>query len=204
MRKRPLSGSYEGDAEKQVSLQNKKEDDEELESNTDDYYKGFLNKQDRDSNTRTPFACELDNLLSNVSLSSAGDFACAGRTSFSLPGLDIEGIGKIGLPLSEEIANKIKAIASKAPFGRGLQTLYNPAVRDTWQLSPSQVKITNPLWDQHMQSLISSIKDKLGCEGKLIHAELYKLLLYEKGQHFLPHRDMHSNVSLKVATGRQF
>ena len=37
--------------------------------------------------------------------------------------------------------------------------------------------------------LVSRSKSDLGCEDSQVEAEIYKLLLYEKGQHFLAHKD---------------
>ncbi len=58
----------------------------------------------------------------------------------------------VSLPLMAAQAEQIKARCTRAPFGRGEQTLYDPAVRDTWQLSPDQIIIENPafqssVWD---------------------------------------------------------
>lgn len=60
------------------------------------------------------------------------------------PGLKVDGVGLLGFPLPPEQDAAIKAQARRAPFGRGTQTVLDPAVRQTWQLEPTQFALTNP------------------------------------------------------------
>ena len=59
----------------------------------------------------------------NASLSeikTAGSFFTAGSCSeLPLPGLSIEGIGPIGLPLTENTARTIVDVCHQAPYGKG-------------------------------------------------------------------------------------
>ena len=55
------------------------------------------------------------------------------------PGLHIEKLGTIGLPLGTRDANAIISICEQAPFGQGERTVVDTEVRDTWQLDGSQV-----------------------------------------------------------------
>ena len=46
------------------------------------------------------------------------------------------------------------------------------------------------VWEKHVQSLTDRVKADLGVpDGQPVKAELYKLLLYQAGDHFAPHRD---------------
>ena len=61
--------------------------------------------------------------------------------------------------------------------------------RKCWVLQPDQYTLENPIFHSTFESLVTQVQDELGCGNKNIKAEPYKLLLYEKGGHFKPHRD---------------
>ncbi|KAJ3374054.1 hypothetical protein GGF31_008270 [Allomyces arbusculus] len=106
------------------------------------------------------------------------------------PGLVIDGIGPIALPVVDAAqADKIKGVATEAPFGRDMDTLVDPAVRKSWQIEPSKVHLTHPHWTKGIEMLKTEIAAKLGCEGMQFDMPLYKFLLYEPGGHFVKHRD---------------
>ena len=113
----------------------------------------------------------------------------------SQPGIQIQinGVGLswlLPLPLTEPSAQVLKKASHKAPHGRGEKTVYDDGVRNTWELNADQFTISNPDWNgKFMPGVISSIQKDLGLEGVEVHAELYKLLLYEPGSHFKPHKD---------------
>ena len=58
-----------------------------------------------------------------------GTFATDGVLVSSLPGLTIEGVGPICLPLCSDQAKKIINVARQAPFGLGEKTLVDENVR---------------------------------------------------------------------------
>jgi hypothetical protein len=60
------------------------------------------------------------------------------------PGLEITGVGTVGLPLTDLQAKEIIKVSSLAPFGRKDQTILDTTVRNTWQINPDQVQIKNP------------------------------------------------------------
>ncbi|CAD6969139.1 unnamed protein product [Tilletia controversa] len=122
-----------------------------------------------------------------------GDFSSGGpATDFlpAAPGLEIEGVGPVALPLHDaQMAEKIVSVCEKAPFGRGFDTVVDTAVRNSWQLHPSKVKITNPAWQSGLTAAAKVIADKFGVEGTPITLRPYKFLFYKEGGHFAKHRD---------------
>jgi hypothetical protein len=124
-----------------------------------------------------------------ASIEGTGAFAATGETSYQNPGLQIEGLGEIGLPLFAEQAQALIALAHKAPFGKGALTITDTTVRSAWEIDAAQLRFNNPEWPAHLQQLLKSVADGLGIDPKRINANLYKLLIYEAGDFFLPHID---------------
>ena len=120
----------------------------------------------------------------------AGEFACSGLLpELGYPGLHIQDVGHVSLPVQAEQAQKIIEVAKKAPYGLGSQTLIDETVRKTWQLEPGQILIKNDNFLAGVKNVVATVKKQLGCDNKAVQANLYKLLMYEAGGHFKPHRD---------------
>ena len=64
-----------------------------------------------------------------------GDFFTAGTTELLTPSLQVDGVGPVALPLLPVQAASLIAVAEAAPYGRGEETLVDPAVRRTWQIA---------------------------------------------------------------------
>jgi hypothetical protein len=62
-------------------------------------------------------------------------------------------------------------------------------VRKVWQISAGHVKIGGKSWNANFENILSKVKTGLGCDDAIVTAELYKLLVYDRGGFFLPHRD---------------
>ena len=99
------------------------------------------------------------------------------------PGLEVSGIGRVGLPLSERDALALAQNCSQGPFGKGERILTDTSVRKRWELDPTQFSLRNPSWNQFIAFLRSIVRDQLGlkCNFEDVSAQLYKLLLYEEG-----------------------
>ncbi|TFK58963.1 hypothetical protein BDN72DRAFT_966195 [Pluteus cervinus] len=122
-----------------------------------------------------------------------GTFAVADRfPQAPNPVLTIEGIGAIGLPLSEREAKAIIGASAQAPYGHGEETVVNTEVRNTWEIEPTKILFQNPAWKAFIQhTVVPHVWSSLGVAKACTppRCELYKLLLYETGSHFLPHQD---------------
>jgi hypothetical protein len=142
-------------------------------------------------NEEIQVASEIESIFESVD--RPGDFSVGGMLTnreFSLPGIKIKSSEDfIALPLNKNEANQIISVASKSPFGRGEETVLDDNIRKSWQLDPSQFDITNPNWNTALSELLETIKQGLGIVPQTISCTLYKLLLYEEGGHFKPHKD---------------
>ena len=133
---------------------------------------------------------EIIDILQEID--SPGTFAVGGSCDGKLimPGLVVDGIGPIGLPLSKTQAKELANRCEQAPFGRGAQTIVDTSIRNTFQLAPDSFQITNPAWKNDLATITKSVCQDLGVQYNLkVEAQLYKLLLYEEGSFFAPHRD---------------
>jgi hypothetical protein len=129
---------------------------------------------------------ELATLLGRVR--RPGDFYATGTIDIHPPRLEVDGVGPIALPLLPVQAEQIIAVAERAPYGRGTETLLDTDVRRTWQVGAERVRISGRLWDHDLAVMVERAADGLGVVGQ-IEAELYKLLVYDTGSFFVRHRD---------------
>jgi predicted 2-oxoglutarate/Fe(II)-dependent dioxygenase YbiX len=134
-----------------------------------------------------PGICEdLAELLSTVQ--RPGDFYAFGRLELLAPRLTVEGVGQIALPLLAVQAEQLIAIAKRAPYGRGTATIVDTSVRRTWQIEPDQVRLGGKHWQATLDRIVALAAEGLGVSDP-VSAELYKLLIYDKGSFFVSHRD---------------
>lgn len=129
---------------------------------------------------------QLEALLQELGESAA--FVTHGTLPPVLPGLEVEGAGSIGLPVSAEDARRLIMAADQAPYGRGTETIVDTDVRRVWQLEPSGFSLRNPGWQTHVDEIVQAVAQRFAITGD-VRSELYKLLVYEAGSFFAPHRD---------------
>jgi predicted 2-oxoglutarate/Fe(II)-dependent dioxygenase YbiX len=123
-----------------------------------------------------------------ATVSRPGTFFVTGSEQMLAPGLEVKGIGPIGLPLPALQAQQLIAVAERAPYGRGEQTVTDIAVRRTWQIGADRVRIRGRHWPAVLQAIVTRVAEGLGLDEP-IDAELYKMLIYDQGSFFVPHRD---------------
>ncbi len=117
-----------------------------------------------------------------------GDFWASGTCALPAPGLEVAGVGPVALPLLPVQAEQLMALAEPAPFGRGADTVFDPAVRQTWQVEPGKVTFRGQTWSGTLKHIVRRAADGLGVSGA-VTARLHKLLLYGQGSFFREHRD---------------
>jgi hypothetical protein len=82
-------------------------------------------------------------------------------------------------------------------FGHRDQTILDPAVRDTWEIPPSLVRLGGPVWAGARDTALTDLADELGLPaGTRLEAELHALLVYGPGQFFIPHQDTEKNDAM--------
>lgn len=104
--------------------------------------------------------------------------------------LEVSGVGPVRLPVRAPLAKKLIAVARPAMFGRGEQTLTDTGVRDTWELTPDQFTLGGPGWTALLDGALEHFRDELRLPRRArLSAEPHSMLVYGKGQFFLPHQD---------------
>lgn len=137
---------------------------------------------------------ELETALTD--LPRPGNFYASGTREIPMPKVEIDGVGIISFPMSEDQIEKIIQQATRAPYGKGKETIVDTTVRKTWQLPPEQVHISGKSWPSSFEAILADVKRQLGCQDISVEAELYKLLIYDRGSFFLPHRDSEKTAGM--------
>ncbi len=115
-------------------------------------------------------------------------FCVSGGLPVVDPGLDVEGMGSVKIPLKRGVAKQLIASCRVAPYGKGTQTLVNTKVRNTFELDPKEFHLGDE-WNAATADVTQTVAKQLGLPADQLEGRLYKLLVYEKGGFFLPHRD---------------
>lgn len=125
-----------------------------------------------------------------AAIAAPGSFAYRGTTNPDDLRLEVKGVGPVEWPISIETARALRGVARRAGFGWRDQTLVDESVRNTWEIAKTRVKIDKRKWNRTLIPQLQQIKKRLGLptDGKLA-ARLYKMLLYQPGQFFVPHQD---------------
>jgi hypothetical protein len=118
-----------------------------------------------------------------------GSFCASGSGPAPLPGLEVAGLGPVGLPLTTAQVPDLKNHCRQAPYGKGEETIVDTRVRRVWQLEPDKFALTNSDWQRYLSTTVEAVQRELGLEQQKLESHLYNLLLYEPGSFFLPHRD---------------
>ena len=118
-----------------------------------------------------------------------GDYFVAGRLQVAMPRMSVDRVGTVAFPILGDQASSLAAAAERAPYGRGPDTVLDPSVRDCWQIDAKHVHLSGTRWKKTIRSILESVEDGLGCQRNALSAQLYKLLVYERGGFFSQHRD---------------
>ena len=140
---------------------------------------------------------DLSALISSVN--RPGEYCVQGRMSVPIPRIEVEGVGVLSVPVPPAQASALVACAESAPYGRGQETIVDRSVRNCWQVARDAVRLGGRAWPETLASIVAQAAVGLGYPEDAVSAELYKLLVYEPGGFFVPHRDT-EKIDNMVAT----
>lgn len=124
-----------------------------------------------------------------TNIKGSGSFVSYSHAAFVFPGLEVENVGELSYPINEPQAKALINQAQKAPFGKGSQTIYDNSVRSAWEIDADKLKFSGNRWTAFLNDVLDTVKTDLGIENDHVAAHLYKMLIYEKGDFFLSHKD---------------
>src|SRR6185437_14854256 len=84
---------------------------------------------------------KLDEALGRID--RPGTFCASGRVPAVLPGLEVDGLGPVGLPLTAGAAKDLIKLSHQAPYGKGEQTLVDTNVRRVRRIEPDRFALKN-------------------------------------------------------------
>ncbi|KAL2211650.1 hypothetical protein CC79DRAFT_1363949 [Sarocladium strictum] len=132
------------------------------------------------------FKRDVHNALEGMEF--VGDFATFDQyQSQRIRSIKVKDVGDVSLPLKETQARQMIEKARLAPFGKGTETIVDTSVRNTWELNPDQFELGSE-FSSILDLVRAKVRVDLGIRTN-IRAELYKMLIYEKGALFKPHKD---------------
>src|SRR5437879_5861628 len=86
----------------------------------------------------------LEKLLSRVT--RTGDFCVGGRLEMPMPKVEVEGFGVLSFPVPSAQIDLLVKKATRAPYGRGAETILDESVRKVWQLPAEKVRLSGKSW----------------------------------------------------------
>ncbi|MGX1806841.1 2OG-Fe(II) oxygenase [Nocardia sp. NPDC055321] len=121
---------------------------------------------------------------------TAGSFAARHSGSAEDLVIEVEGMGRLGMPVPAEQARRLCEIARPARYGLREQTLLDASVRHTWEIPRERITVDEARWHGTLGPVLDRVRAELGlapeCE---LSAELHSMLVYEAGQFFQRHQD---------------
>lgn len=109
-----------------------------------------------------------------------GKYCHAATTaSAANPGLNVKGIGILGLPLSERDARLVQSVISAS-------TNVEHPVGNVWELDAREVECSNPAWATYLEEIVlKDIWKKLAPHCSRPRLELQSLLLWEASSEYV-------------------
>ena len=141
----------------------------------------------------------LANVFETIDCLKSPGSTCTGGFAAKLPampGLVVDRVGEVPLPVDEETVTKIITAASQAPHERGMETEIDSSMRSTVQIDAGMVALTNPAWHCALEELTKRVCLDLGVNSQFVRAQLDKLLLHEQGGCFKKRRDTEKTKGL--------
>ncbi len=123
------------------------------------------------------------------SIDRPGEYCTHGRFLAPMPRIRIGAGDTLSFPVPAAQVKTMIGVATPAPYGRGPETIVDRAVRDCWQIEPGQIDLGGQAWSETFGNVLERVTEGLGCPPDAISASLYKVLVYEVGGFFAPHRD---------------
>ncbi|KAM9986127.1 hypothetical protein ACTFIZ_004406 [Dictyostelium cf. discoideum] len=130
-------------------------------------------------------------MISDLKIESFGSYYSSGSiVSEFIRNIEVKKGPKLQFPVTNESIEKIIEKCEEAPFGKGEQTIVDTNVKKVWQMDPKLLKTPTVINKLVTEYILPKVCTDLGLTKKdKVKANLYKLLVYNKGSFFLSHKD---------------
>ncbi|KZT35936.1 hypothetical protein SISSUDRAFT_1121294 [Sistotremastrum suecicum HHB10207 ss-3] len=160
-------------------------DDSEYEDDEDQYEKILNPSEDIETDLMAAFDMDVSQYKGNLAFSHT--FSAA-----PLPGLTVAGLGELAFPLSPRSAQDLVNTCQWFASGKDAQTtsVAEHMARDTWELTPDEVWLQNPSWDEWFKSsVLPVVSQNLGVRS--FTSWTFKRLVCGK---YIPHSSSQSQT----------
>ncbi len=104
--------------------------------------------------------------------------------------IEVDGLGKVPLPIDPLVARTLCESAELALHGYRDETRLDTRVRNTWEIPARRIRMDVATWQPVLDDALQRIHKDLGLpDSSLLQADLHNLLVYEPGQFFARHQD---------------
>ena len=167
------------------------EDDEKME---EDHEQAVDKKTDEETTTTS-----LNDVYQALDSLDSEGCACTGGLASelpSMPGLVVEGVGKVKLPIDPEIASRLQSVSSGMCYQEvgdilvPVEATVEATDADMTQIDAERVTVTNPVWSAGLKALTKRVCTALGVDPDLVRMELSNLLLNQESDCSKKHRDL--------------
>jgi hypothetical protein len=115
-------------------------------------------------------------------------------TSQSLPSntltLEVKDYGKVKLPVLPKAAKNLIEHAKPAKYGFKDKTLYDPEVRNVWEIQADAIKVCSEKWKETLTAVLKKMAFDLNIpKGSTLEPYLHNMVIYGPGQFFAAHQD---------------
>lgn len=102
------------------------------------------------------------------------------------------GLDELRLPVTRNALRSLirTNYVQKSPLENTTEAnVINEDVRKSWELQPNQILQKNKRWAHEVNKIKPHIKEDLGLQKDKIRFTLHKILIYDTGSHYAPHKN---------------
>ena len=137
---------------------------------------------------------DIERLLQSVD--RPGDYCVHSKLVSPMPRLEVKRVGTVAFPVQPAQVRALIEVAERAPYGKGPSTVLDTSVRNCWQIDSAAIRLGGQGWTVAFTTIMEQVSGGLGCPSARLEARPYKLLVYEPGGFFTPHRDTEKEVGM--------
>ena len=137
---------------------------------------------------QNPWIIKIVETLADDDTPIINQFCAEAEISPSDISVEVDGLGIMPMPATNEYIQQLIKLSSKAKFGLREKTLQDDNFRNTQEITADKLNIK--ISEKHWQKMLDKMRDELGlgADSKLT-AHLHNMLIYGQGQFFDTHQD---------------